>query len=127
MAKILVVDDEPNLRRLYRRVFERDGHLVATAGNATEAIRSFESDRPDLVVMDLRMPDMDGLDLMARLLHRDPKAAIVLNSAYSCHRDNFLSWAAEACVIKSSDTRELRDTVLRILDIRRPSATASVA
>lgn len=127
MAKILVVDDEPNLRRLYRLVFERDGHLVATAGNAMEAIRSFESDRPDLVVMDLRMPDMDGLDLMARLLHRDPKTAIVLNSAYSCHGDSFLSWAARAYVIKSSDTRELRDTVLRILDIRRPSATASVA
>lgn len=115
MSRILVVEDEPSLRMLYRGDLAEDGHEVATAANAKEALERIDPFRPDLVVLDIRMPGMDGLDAMTRFLERDPRIAVVLNSAYSCYKDNFLSWAADAYVVKSSDTSELRETVRRLL------------
>jgi CheY-like chemotaxis protein len=115
MSRILVVEDEPSLRMLYRGDLAEDGHEVATASNAQEALAQLESVRPDLVVLDIRMPGMDGLDAMSRILERNPRTAVVLNSAFSCYKENFLSWAADAYVVKSSDTTELRETVRRVL------------
>ena len=115
MPRILVVEDEPSLRRLYRGDLAEEGYEVATASNAPEALAQIETVRPDLVVLDIRMPGMDGLDAMTRILERDPRIAVVLNSAFSCYKDNFLSWAADAYVVKSSDTSELRETVRRVL------------
>lgn len=115
MRRVLVVEDEPSLRMLYRGDLAEDGYEVATASNAPEALAQIETMRPDLVVLDIRMPGMDGLDAMTRILERDPRIAVVLNSAFSCYKDNFLSWAADAYVVKSSDTSELRETVRRVL------------
>jgi CheY-like chemotaxis protein len=118
MPRVLVVEDEPSLRKLYRGDLAEDGYEVATASNAPEALAQIEAMRPDLVVLDIRMPGMDGLDAMTRILERDPRIAVVLNSAFSCYKDNFLSWAADAYVVKSSDTSELRETVRRVLSER---------
>ena len=116
MSKILVVEDEQNLRLLYSMDLERDGHVVVTAAHGAEGLRLFDSERPDLVVLDIRMPGMDGLDAMGRMLGRAPRIPIVLNSGYSSYKDTFLSWAADAYVIKSSDTSELRATIRELLD-----------
>ena len=118
MPRVLVVEDEPSLRKLYRGDLAEDGYEVATASSAPEALAQIEAMRPDLVVLDIRMPGMDGLDAMTRILERDPRIAVVLNSAFSCYKDNFLSWAADAYVVKSSDTSELRETVRRVLSER---------
>jgi len=74
-----------------------------------------DAESPDLVVLDIRMPGMDGLDAMSRILERHPKLKVVLNSAYSSYKDNFMSWAADAYVVKSSDLSELRSTVKALL------------
>ncbi len=118
MAKILVVEDEKSLRLLYRQDLEQDGHMVVTAGTAAEGLRALEFESPDLVVLDIRMPGVDGLDCMGRMLDRKPRIPIVLNTAYSSYKDNFLSWAADAYVIKSSDTGELRAKIRELLEAR---------
>jgi len=118
MSKILVVEDEKNLRLLYRMDLEREGHVVVTAAHGAEGLRLFESESPDLVVLDIRMPGMDGLDAMGRMLGRNPWIPVVLNSGYSSHMDSFMSWAADAYVVKSSDTGELRAKIREILDAR---------
>lgn len=115
MTRVLIVDDEPSLRLLYERDLAADGHEVVSAASAPEALSRIESERPDLVVLDIRMPGMDGLDALSRILERHPKLPVVLNSAFSCYKDNFMSWSADAYVVKSSDTTELRTTVLRLL------------
>jgi len=115
MSTILVVDDEKSLRTLYKRDLEGEGHEVIATGRASEALDAIESDTPDLVVLDIRLPEMDGLDLMARILERHRGLPIILNTAYSSYKDNFLSWAADAYVVKSSDTTELRQRVREIL------------
>ena len=118
MPKILVIEDERNLRTLYKNDLEKDGYKVVTAGTAPEGIALVESENPDLVVMDIRLPGMDGLEAMAKVLDRHPKLPVVLNSAYSSYQENFMSWSADAYVVKSSDTDELRARVRELLAAR---------
>jgi DNA-binding response OmpR family regulator len=122
MSKILVVEDEKSLRALYKQDLEQEGYDVVVAGNAVEGIQALDTESPDLVVLDIRMPGMDGLDCMGRMLDRHPKIPIVLNTAYSSYKDNFLSWAADAYVIKSSDTGELRNKIRELLAARQVHA-----
>jgi CheY-like chemotaxis protein len=119
MAKILVVEDEKNLRLLYKHDLEEEGHTVIAAANAIEGLEALEQQVPDLVVLDIRMPGMDGLEAMGRILDRNPRIPVILNSAYSSYKDNFMSWAADAYIIKSADTSQLRNKVREILEARR--------
>ena len=121
MSKILVIEDEKNLRQLYKQDLELDGHTVVTAKSAEEGLRKVESEAPDLVVLDIRMPGMDGLEAMGRILDQHPSIPVLLNTAYSSYQDSFLSWAADAYVIKSSDTGDLRREVEQLLSGKRES------
>jgi two-component system response regulator (stage 0 sporulation protein F) len=116
--KVLVIEDEKNLRLLYQQELGKDGFDVVTAATAADGLAIFESERPDLVVMDIRLPGMDGLEAMSRLLNKHPRTPVVLNSAYSSYKDSFMSWPADAYVVKSSDTDELRTRVRELLDSR---------
>ena len=118
MSKILVIEDEKNLRLLYKQDLEQDGHEVVTAATAPDGIAMVESEHPDIVVMDIRLPGMDGLEAMAKVLEKHPKLPVVLNSAYSSYHENFMSWAADAYVVKSADTDELRTRVKELLEAR---------
>lgn len=118
MAKVLVIEDEKSLRLLYQQDLQREGHEVLLAAEAREGIELAERERPDLVVLDIRMPGMDGLEAMGRLLDRRPRMPVILNSAYSSYKDNFMSWAADAYVVKSSDTSELLARVREVLAAR---------
>jgi len=119
MSKILVIEDEKNLRQLYKQDLELDGHTVVTAKSAEEGLRKVETEAPDLVVLDIRMPGMDGLEAMGRILDQHPSIPVLLNTAYSSYQDSFLSWGADAYVIKSSDTGELRREVEQLLSGKR--------
>jgi two-component system, response regulator, stage 0 sporulation protein F len=118
MAKILVIDDERNLRLLYQQDLERDGHVVFTAATAAEGFDLLDRERPDLVVLDIRMPGMDGIEALGRILEKHPKLPVILNTAYSSYQDNFLCWSADDYVIKSSDTTELRRKIRERLAAR---------
>jgi two-component system response regulator (stage 0 sporulation protein F) len=129
MSRILVVDDEKSLRLLYKRDLEAEGYTVVTAGSAAEAFQTIESELPDLVVLDIRLPGMDGLEAMGRMLDKHPKLPVVLNTGYASYRDNFLSWGADAYIVKSSDTCALRVTIHELLAQRegRPVEVQQVA
>lgn len=118
MAKVLVIEDERNLRILYQQDLQREGHEVLAASDAREGLDLAEREKPDLVVLDIRMPGMDGLEAMGRLLDRQPRVPVILNSAYSSYKDNFMSWAADAYVVKSADTSELLQRVRELLGSR---------
>jgi DNA-binding response OmpR family regulator len=118
MAKVLVIEDEKSLRLLYQQDLLREGHEVLLAADGKEGLDLAERERPDLVVLDIRMPGMDGLEAMGRLLDRRPRMPVILNSAYSSYKDNFMSWAADAYVVKSSDTSELLARVREVLAAR---------
>ncbi|MEW6235108.1 MAG: response regulator [Candidatus Omnitrophota bacterium] len=108
MKKILIVDDEENLRELYRVELMDEGFEVITAKNGFEGVEKCENENPDLVIVDIRMPGMDGLETISRILNLNRKRPIIIHSAYPHYQDNFLSWNADAFVVKSSNMEELK-------------------
>ena len=115
MATILLVEDDPNQRLLYSEELTRGGYQVVTAADGNEALWSLDQITPDLVVMDISMPGMDGIDAMSRMLARDHRLPVILNSAYASYREDYRSWSADAYVVKSSDLTELTDAIERVL------------
>jgi two-component system, response regulator, stage 0 sporulation protein F len=115
---ILVVDDEPNIRLLYEKELRDEGYNVILAPDAREALKIIEQAVPSLVILDIKMPGMDGIEALGRILARDNSIPVVLNSAYSSYQESFLSWSADAYVIKSSDLTELKAKVRTILAVR---------
>jgi DNA-binding NarL/FixJ family response regulator len=73
---------------------------------------------PDLVILDIRMAGMDGVEALQRILDRDNTIPVILNTAYSSYRENFMTWAADAYITKSSDVSELVQTTRELLSSR---------
>ena len=118
MAKVLIVDDEPHLRLLYETELRRAGYETMTASNAEQGLEYVDTMAPDLVILDIRMAGMDGVEALQRILDRDNTLPVILNTAYSSYRENFMTWSADAYVTKSSDVGELIDTVKSLLQQR---------
>ena len=112
--KILVVDDDPSIRMLYKEELEDEGYDVVTASSGEEALRLFEEENPDLVTLDILMPDMDGIQVLRKMKEKRPRLPIIMSTAYD-YRDDFAVWASEAYVVKSSDTTELKETIKKLL------------
>ncbi len=121
MSKVLIVDDEPHLRLLYETELSRAGYETLTASTAAQGLEYVQTMDPDLVILDIRMPGMDGIEALQRILDRDKRVPVILNTAFSSYRDNYLTWAADAYVTKSSDVTELLTTVRDVLDARMAS------
>jgi DNA-binding response OmpR family regulator len=113
--KILVVDDDPSIRMLYKEELEDEGYEVIAASSGDEALRLFDEENPDLVTLDILMPDMDGIQVLRKMKEKKPRLPIIMSTAYD-YRDDFAVWASEAYVVKSSDTRELKDTIKGLLE-----------
>jgi CheY-like chemotaxis protein len=72
----------------------------------------------DLVIMDIRMPEMDGIEALGKILSRDKKIPIIIYTAYSNYKSNFMTWTADAYVTKSSNLDEIKGKVREILAAR---------
>jgi len=116
MKTILIVDDEKNLCRLYEKELTKDGYQVVLAHSGAEALEKVDECAPDLVVLDIRMPGMDGIETLSKVLGKNNRLPVILNSAFSSYQNNYMSWAADAYVIKSADLTELRTRIREILD-----------
>ncbi len=122
MATILIIDDEVNLLRLYKKELEKDGHKIVLARSGHDALSRFDEHNPDLVILETRMPDMDGIELMGRLLDKRRTLPIIINSAYRSYKDNYLCWCADAYIDKSSDLGPLKDAVNKSIRSMRKAA-----
>lgn len=118
MAKILVVDDEANLLKLYARELEDEGYEVNTACSGREAIESFGRCRPDLIVFDTRFPERADLETAEYLLTIDRSVPVIFNTACPAYSRGLLSRQADACVRKSSDLDELKQAIRDLLSLR---------
>lgn len=118
---ILLVEDDVNQRALFEEELCDEGYRVVTAGDGREALSIASQHKPDLVVMDVNMPVMDGLDTMARLLEADRHVPVIIHTAYASYRESFSSWSADAYIVKNSDLTELKNTVRDLLAKRSNS------
>jgi DNA-binding response OmpR family regulator len=119
MQTLLIIEDDTSLRKLYAQEFTDEGYRVLTAANSREAMEVLERDMPDAAILDLVMPGTDGIELLQRFVKQVPHLAVVINTAYPVYRHNYLTWSADAYVVKSSDLTELKQTVRSVLIKRR--------
>lgn len=116
MKTILVVDDDEAIRTLLQEELEEEGYKVLIATNARDALKMVAAEPLDLVILDIRMPGMDGLEALPRILGLKEGLPVIMNTAYSQYQDSFMSWAADAYVVKSSDLTELKAKVKELIN-----------
>ncbi len=82
MANVLLVDDAAFMRMTIRKMIEEDGYtIVGEAGNGVEAVQKYMDIRPDVVMLDITMPEMNGVDALKRIKEFDPNAKVIMCSA----------------------------------------------
>jgi DNA-binding NtrC family response regulator len=116
MSRILVVDDEDNIRFLYSQELADEGYEVVEAANAAEAVARLEEGEFDLVVLDIKLKNESGLDLLQRIVKERHEMPVILCTAFSCYKDDFSAWLADGYVVKSSNLQELKDEIGRLLE-----------
>lgn len=118
MYKILVVEDEKHQRELYTMELQDEGYEVDQASNGKDAVEKVKNNKYDLVILDIRMPEMDGIEALGKILSRDKKIPVIIYTAYSNYKSNFMTWTADAYVTKSSNLEELKSKISEILSSR---------
>ncbi|HSB32625.1 MAG TPA: response regulator [Candidatus Sulfobium mesophilum] len=113
--KILIVDDDQNILRLYKEELEEEGYLIVTASSGQEAMEQFEREAPDLVTLDILLPDVDGIKLLRQMKEKRPRLPVIMSTAYD-YRDDFAVWASEAYIVKSADLTELKATIKKLAE-----------
>ena len=119
MAKILVVDDEEYIRLLYEEEFTDDGYDVITAATGHGILSTIDKEKPDLVILDIKLADQNGLDLLQEIRNRYYNLPVILCSAYEVFRKDLKAIAADAYVVKSSDLTQLKKAVRRALESKK--------
>ena len=115
MSRILVVDDEANIRILYAEELSEEGYEVVTAATTAEAIENLEQADFDLVVLDIKLRNENGIELLQKLVKERHDMPVILCSVFSCYKDDFSAWLADGYIVKSGDLTELKQEIARVL------------
>ena len=109
--KILIVEDDESQRFLYSEELKEEGYDPILAKNGKEAMQFLRTMKPNLVVLDIVMPVMDGMEALGRMIGRYRDVPIILHTSYPQYKEDFMSWAADAYVNKSSDLTDLKRVI----------------
>ena len=115
MKKILLVDDEEGIQMLYREELEDDGYEVISAYTGEEGLEKFKAEMPDLVILDIQMPGMNGIETLRQMKMSNPELPVILSSAYNEYKQDLGAWASDEYVVKSSNINKLKEAVRKHL------------
>jgi len=117
MARILLVDDDTQVREMLKLTLERKGHTVTEAGDGVRAIALFDSDRIDLVVTDIVMPEKEGIETIMELRQKDPSVKVIaISGGGRISPEDYLSWARRFGVKHTFTKPVNRDDLLAAID-----------
>jgi DNA-binding response OmpR family regulator len=111
MKKILLVDDEDSIHLLYREELEEEGYEVHSALSGEEALAQLKVIAPDLVILDINMPGINGIDALRQIKEMNPALPVILSSAYQEFKQDLATWASDEYIVKSSNLDELKAAV----------------
>jgi len=122
MAKILVVDDEEHIRLLYSEELSEAGYQVITAADGYKLVERIDKEKPDLIILDIKMVDYNGLDLLQEIRNKFYNLPVILCTAYDTFKEDIKAIAADFYVIKSFDLTELKKKIVMALEANIPSS-----
>lgn len=116
--KILIVDDAALMRNVLKHILTHEGYEVAEAANGEEALRRYAEEQPDLVTMDLVMPDMDGIETVRELKQRDPAVRVIMCSGLDQQAMvmDAIRAGASDCIVEPYRPRRVLEAVHKALD-----------
>lgn len=120
MAKILIVDDEEHIRFLYSEELTDEGYDVVTADSGFKLLERIDKEKPDLIILDIKMVDYNGLDLLQDIRNKYYDLPVILCTAYDTFKEDMKSIAADHYVIKSFDLTELKSKIKMALETAVP-------
>ena len=115
MKKILLVDDEDSIHLLYREELEEEGYEVHSALSGEAALDQLKIIVPDLIILDINMPGMNGIDVLRQIKEMNPSLPVILSSAYQEFKQDLATWASDEYIVKSSNLDELKAAVKKHL------------
>jgi len=115
--KILIAEDEPEASKLLKLRLESNGYNVITAGDGCEALKKAEGERPDLILLDVKMPNMDGYTALKALKddEKTKKIPVIMLTAYDQMEDLFEVEHIDDFIVKPCDSRDLLLRISRVL------------
>jgi len=116
--KILAIDDEEDIRFILQEELTDEGYEVYTLGDPTQALDKIEEIQPDLVLLDIKMPQMSGTELLGLIRDKYYDLPVILLTAYSSFKRDIASAASDYYVVKSGDLTELKKRIERIFKVR---------
>ncbi|MGO9016898.1 MAG: response regulator [Syntrophobacteraceae bacterium] len=118
MPKILVVDDQEHVRLLFSEELKEAGYEVITAEGGYKILETIGAEKPDLVILDIKMVDCNGLDLLQDIRSHFYDLPVILSTAYDNFKYDMKSIAADFYVVKSFDLTELKNKIAMALETR---------
>jgi CheY-like chemotaxis protein len=115
MKKILLVDDEEGIQLLYQEELQDEGYEVISAFTGEEALEKFKSEYPDLVILDIQMPGMNGIEVLRQMKMVAPQLPIILSTAYHEYKQDLSAWASDEYIVKSPDLQKLKEAIRKYL------------
>src|SRR6185503_6379725 len=121
MDKLLLIDDEADVQYSFRRIFDSPGIHLSTASSGEEALRLIPTLQPDLVIMDIRMVGMSGLDTLRKLRERDARVPVIMMTAYGTTQAAIeaMKLGAYDYLLKPFDVPKLKQTIFEALKTAR--------
>lgn len=118
MAKILLVDDSKTSRKFLRNILEADHHeVIAEATTGTEAIEKYKEFQPDIVTMDITMPELDGISALKEIMTYDPEAKVIMVTAAGQKNKlvEAIKYGAREYLTKPFDPEQIREGIQSVL------------
>jgi len=113
--KLLIVEDERNLCLLYREELTKAGYRVTAVTDAEAALEKMKKLQFDLIVTDIRMPGKNGIELITQIMALRKDIPIIINTAYQSYKHDFMTWAADAYIVKSASLDELKVKIKELI------------
>ncbi|WP_100405750.1 response regulator [Bacillus solitudinis] len=121
MQKILVVDDQYGIRVLLSEILQKDGYQIFQAANGVQALNIVEKDKPDLVLLDMKIPGMDGLEILKRIKEKHAEIDVIMMTAYG--ELNLINEAMQLGAIthfaKPFDIDDIREVIKKNIGISK--------
>lgn len=118
MKRILLVEDDKNIQRLLEEELQEDGYSIDVVSDGKEALSYLEGKngkKPDLIILDLRMPKMNGFETMGHIIKSRQNTPVIIHTAYSSYRNDVMVMAADAYIEKSHDLTKLKEMIKELI------------